>query len=118
MGHFAKIVVRPGQRKSTVILIVNVRMGPDVTRRPESVPASPDGRVRFVPSHVTREPLEQIVIQPVVAITTRPVTPRLARVSVQQGTSAKNARKSAQSDFTEISVLKNATVRTVVLAIT
>lgn len=47
-------------------------------------------RVRFVPSHVTREPLEQIVIQPVVAITTRPVTPRLARVSVQQGTSAKS----------------------------
>lgn len=118
MGHFAKIVVRPGQRKSTVILNVNVRMGPDVTRRPESVPASPDGRVRFVPSHVTREPLEQIVIQPVAAITTRPVTPRLARVSVQQGTSAKNARKSAPLDFTESSALKNATVRTVVLVIT
>lgn len=47
-------------------------------------------RVRFVPSHVTREPLEQIVIQPVAAITTRLVTPRLARVSVQQGTSAKS----------------------------
>lgn len=47
-------------------------------------------RVRFVPSHVTREPLAQIVIQPVAAITTRPVTPRLARVTVQLGTSAKS----------------------------
>lgn len=118
MGHFAKIVVRPGQRKSTVILNVNVRMGPDVTRRPESVPASPVGRVRFVPSHVTREPLAQIVIQSVVATTTRPVTPRLARVTVQLGTSAKNVRKSAPSDFTESSALKNATVKTVVLVIT
>lgn len=47
-------------------------------------------RVRFAPSHVTRERLAPNVIQPVVAITTRPVTPRLARVFAQLGTSAKS----------------------------
>lgn len=47
-------------------------------------------RVRFAPSHVTRERLAPNVIQPVVAITTRPVTQRLARVFVQQGTSARS----------------------------
>lgn len=47
-------------------------------------------RVRFAPSHVTRERLAPNVIQPVVAITTRPVTPRLGRVFVQLGTSAKS----------------------------
>lgn len=47
-------------------------------------------RVRFALSHVTREPLAPIVIQPVVAITRQPVTPRLACVFVQLGTSAKS----------------------------
>lgn len=81
-----RIVARLAQRKTTAILIVNVRMGPDVTLRPENVPASPDGRVRFVHSPVKRGPMAPIVIQPVVAITTRPAIPRLERVSVQLGT--------------------------------
>lgn len=43
-------------------------------------------RVRFVHSPVKRGPMAPIVIQPVVAITTRPAIPRLERVSVQLGT--------------------------------
>lgn len=47
-------------------------------------------RVKFVPSPVTKEPMVTIVIQPVAAITTRPVTPKLARVTVQPATSARS----------------------------
>lgn len=39
-----RIVARLAQPKFTAFLIANVRMGPDVTLRPENVPVSPDGR--------------------------------------------------------------------------
>lgn len=39
-----RIVARLAQQKFTAFLIANVRMGPDVTLRPENVPVSPDGR--------------------------------------------------------------------------
>lgn len=118
MGHSVRIVARLAQPKFTAFLIANVRMGPDVTLRPENVPVSPDGRVRFAPSHVTRERLAPNVIQPVVAITTRPVTPRLARVFAQLGTSAKNVQRNVLLGFTVNSAQKNATVKTAELVTT